>query len=175
MFAQTHGWVDLSLNLPGAAILSDVQFIGDEGWIAEHRFDGSSRIYYTPDGGVSFSAHSIPAGSGLVQSLFMRSATEGYAVTGGNSNHKVLHTTDARNGGWHVITNAPVSLYSVTFPPAPAATGYACGGSGRVYAITGETMTESALTYPVGDTFTGISFPVSADEGWVIGGTTIRH
>jgi len=55
-FSQQFRWIDLSANIPEKGGLSDVVFIGDTGWIS----GGNGKVYYTTDGGQSFTIHNLP-------------------------------------------------------------------------------------------------------------------
>jgi photosystem II stability/assembly factor-like uncharacterized protein len=65
----------------------------------------------------------------------------------------------------------PSSVKARSFPPS-GSTGYCCGGNGRILSIAGTTVNLDTII--TGATLTSISFPVS-DEGWVCGGTAVRH
>jgi hypothetical protein len=64
-------------------------------------------------------------------------------------------------------------LYSISFPPLPDTSGYICAGSGgKVCRVTGNTV---IIEFTTPATLTSIVFPVNSNEGWVCGGTVIRH
>jgi photosystem II stability/assembly factor-like uncharacterized protein len=170
--AQQYGWIDLSANIPDSNMvnknLSDICFIGQEGWIA-----GSydvAKVYYTPDGGQTFISQSLPANSGNVaMSICMRTPQDGYLVT---NTGRVLHTADGGNQ-WITIATGLGLLYSISFPPLPDTSGYICAGfGGKVCRVTGNTIT---IEFTTPATLTSVVFPVNSTEGWVCGGTVIRH
>ena len=144
--------------------LTDVHFIGNEGWIT----GGNGKLYHTTDGKQTFSIQTLPAPAGISNSVFIRSLTEGYAVT---STGRVFYASNPVSGNWTLISGSPsVALFSIHFPPS--GTGYTCGNSGRIYSVTSSAVALDT-TY-TGATFTSIVFPVST-QGWVCGGTAIRH
>jgi hypothetical protein len=49
-YSQQYGWKDISANMPEQGGLSDVHFIGAEGWITE----GNDKMFFTSDDGESF-------------------------------------------------------------------------------------------------------------------------
>jgi photosystem II stability/assembly factor-like uncharacterized protein len=170
--AQQYGWIDLSANIPDSNTvyknLSDICFIGQEGWIAGS-FD-VAKVYYTPDGGQTFTSQSLPANSGNVaMSICMRTPQEGYLVT---NTGRVLHTADGGNQ-WITIGTGFGLLYSISFPPLPDTSGYICGGSGgKICRVTGSAVT---IEFTTPATLSSIVFPVNSTEGWVCGETLIRH
>ena len=163
--AQTYGWVDWSARIPEQVGLSDVHFIGNEGWIT----GGNGKLYHTTDGGQTFSIQTLPSPAGISNSVFIRSLAEGYTVT---STGRVFYASNPVSGNWTLISGSPsVALFSVHFPPS--GTGYTCGNSGRIYSVTSSAVAlDTALSG--NPTLTSIVFPVST-EGWVCGGNTIRH
>jgi photosystem II stability/assembly factor-like uncharacterized protein len=168
--SQQYGWIDLSANIPASVNnIRDAFFIGEEGWISGG-YSSQVTIYHTSDGGQSFTSQNVPAGSGNeALSIFMRSPLEGYMVT--NTGH-ILKTADGGNN-WSTIGTGMGLLYSVSFPPLPEPTGYACSGNGSVYKITGSViMQDHHLT---GASYYSVCFPLNSDEGWVCGGTVIQH
>jgi len=127
-------------------------------------------MYHTSNGGQSFMPQTVPAGSGNeALSIVMRNLLEGYSVT--NTGH-ILRTTDGGNN-WSTIGTGMGLLYSVSFPPLPEATGFACSGNGSVYKIAGTTITQEL--HVTGASFYSVCFPQNSDEGWVIGGTVLQH
>ena len=170
--SQQYGWIDLGANIPDSNTvqknLRDVCFIGQEGWIAGQY--NEAKVYYTPDGGLTFTSQSFPANSGQAcQSVFMRTPQDGYAVT--NTGH-ILKTTDGGTN-WSTIGTGMGLLYSISFPPLPEPSGYVSSGNGWVYKITGSTIVQEL--HLIGASFYSICFPQNSDEGWVCGGATIRH
>ncbi len=75
--AQTYGWVDWCVHIPEQVGLTDVHFIGNEEWIT----GGNGKLYHTTDGGQTFTIQTLPSLAGISNSVFIRSLTEGYAVT----------------------------------------------------------------------------------------------
>ncbi|MCX6251463.1 MAG: YCF48-related protein [Bacteroidetes bacterium] len=172
-FAQQYGWIDLSPNIPDSnniyKSLRDVYFIGQEGWISGGYYT-DAKIYHTSDGGLTFTSQPLPANTlGNGMSIAMRSLQEGYFVT--NNGH-VLRTLDGGNS-WMTIGTGLGLLYSISFPPLPDTSGYICAGSGgKVCRVTGNTVT---IEFTTPATLTSIVFPVNSTDGWVCGGTVIRH
>jgi photosystem II stability/assembly factor-like uncharacterized protein len=162
--AQTYGWVDWSARIPEQVGLTDVHFVGNEGWIT----GGNSKLYHTTDGGQTFTIQTLPSPAGISNSVFIRSLTEGYTVT---STGGVFYASNPVSGNWTLISGAlGVALFSIHFPPS--GTGYACGNSGEIYSVTSSSV---GLDATIGSaTFTSIVFPAST-QGWVCGGATIRH
>lgn len=163
--SQAYGWMDWSSHLPETGGLTDVHFLGNQGWVT----GGFEKVCYTPDGGQTFSVQNLPSGAGISNSVFVRSASEGYLVT---STGKVLYSTDPANGNWTVIASPGGTLYSIHFPPS-GVTGYACGNSGRIYRVTSSSVEMDTTISTV--IFTSVVFPVSFDQGWVVGENTLRH
>ena len=170
-----QGWTNISANLPPSVTqVNDAFFIGDTGWITGMTTGLVNFVGYTTDGGNSFTLQNFPANSGLIQQIFMRSTHEGYCVTSRTSiGVNVYHSTDPQNGGGTLMPGSPgVSLYGISFPPLPDTIGYCSSGAGDVYRIGTHVTFDAHIT---SDALTSICFPVSSDEGWVLGGTTIRH
>jgi photosystem II stability/assembly factor-like uncharacterized protein len=169
--AQQYGWIDLSAGIPDSStILHDAFFIGQEGWISGGIYPGNAQVYYSSNGGQNFITQNIPSGSGdWGMNIFMRSPEEGYLVT--NTGH-VLRTIDGGNG-WITIGMGMGLLYSVSFPPLPELSGFVCSGNGSVYKITDSTVVQDF--HLIGASFYSVCFPLNSNEGWVIGGTVIRH
>jgi photosystem II stability/assembly factor-like uncharacterized protein len=167
--AQQYGWIDLSAGIPDSNVtMKDIHAIGQEVWIA-HGNNPNSVVYYSSDGGQSFIPQTVPDNSGMGMNVFMRSSLEGYLVS---NTGRILRTLDGGNN-WTTISAVGGSLYSVSFPPLPEPTGYTCGSSGRIFSITDSTVTlDHAVT---GATFYSIVFPVNSNEGWVCGGTAMKH
>jgi photosystem II stability/assembly factor-like uncharacterized protein len=169
LLAQQYGWIDLSDNIPDSNVtMKDIHAIGQEVWIA-HGNNPNSVVYYSSDGGQSFIAQAVPANSGMGMGVFMRSSLEGYLVS---NTGRILRTLDGGNN-WTTISTVGGSLYSISFPPLPEPTGYTCGSSGRIFSITNSTVTLDHVV--TGATFYSIVFPVNSTEGWVCGGTAVKH
>ncbi len=180
-FSQEYGWKDISGNIPDfpydtvynnygdtiVALLTDVFFINDnEGWITTyHANNDTAAILHTTDGGQTFEVQIT-----LFQcnAIHMLNENEGYA--GGKSGF-VYRTTD---GGENWIHHGSISttLTDISFPPS-GNTGYACGMNGNIWSIdnTGVNKMLSNINGDLG----GISFPMSSEEGWVVGGDVLRH
>jgi photosystem II stability/assembly factor-like uncharacterized protein len=169
--AQQYGWIDLSANIPDSStLLHDAFFIGQEGWISGGIYPGNAQVYYTSNGGQNFIAQNIPSGSGdWGMNIFMRSPEEGYLVT---NTGRVLRTTDGGNS-WITIGMGMGLLFSISFPSLPEPSGYISSGNGSVYKITDSTVVQDF--HLTGASFYSVCFPLNSDEGWVIGGTVIRH
>lgn len=167
LFAQQYGWVDLTGNLPHAGEdppdLSDVHFVSDnEGWCS---CSSHAEIYHTTDGGQTFEVQTTTYYTEAIQML---DANEGY--TGGKAG-VVYHTIDGGQN-WPAIGSIGDTLTDFSFPPT-GGTGYACGLNGHISSITPSGVT--LMTSGVPDSLNSISFPVNSDEGWVCGGSIIRH
>jgi hypothetical protein len=162
-FAQQYGWTDISANMPELGGFTDVHFIGYEGWIT----GGNDKIYYTPDGGATFSIQQLPAGSGITSSVFMKNNQEGYAVT---FHGKILHFF---NNEWTTLHEPGGVINSVHFPPN-SDTGYTCGSNGTVWKFTNTFITDISPPANVSN-LQSIYFPVNNSDGKVCGQTTIAR
>ena len=98
------GWTDISANLPEVEVLHDVHAIGDNVWIGGGDFltGGGyvSKLFYRPNAGDSFTVQTVPANSGVIESIFVKNDFTGYAVTNGG---RILYSADARTGNWSTI------------------------------------------------------------------------
>jgi len=161
------GWTDLSDNIPGPSDigLSDVHFIGQEGWISASWPRDSGVVFHTTDGGETFEVQHTRYG---VLSLDMLDTETGF---GCGYEGRVYHTT---HGGdtWPAIGSAGGTTVSIDFPPG-SDTGYCCGLNGNIHRVTPTGVTR--MTSNVNGDLYSISFSVSASEGWVCGGNVIRH
>lgn len=168
---STNVWTDISANLPEAQVLHDVYAIGNNVWIVGGDFMSGggyvSKLFYSPNAGDTFTAQTVPANSGVIESIFVKNDFTGYAVTNVG---RILYSADARAGDWSTIGAVGGLLCSVSFPPS--GTGYACGSSGRIYRIDGTTVDLDTTISTC--TFTSITSPV-AGESWVCGGAAIRY
>ena len=169
-FAQTYEWVDISANLPGDTLivsLSDVSFINDnEGWFSTfHPFPGIGRILHTTDGGATFDVQTTQL---YTNAIYMLNANEGYS--GGWSGFVYRTTDGGLNWAFHGTIGATLS--DISFPPS-GGTAYACGDNGAISSITSSAVTPMNSGVP--DDLSSISFPVNSTEGWVCGGSIIRH
>ena len=162
------GWVDLSDHIPtdSNTVLTDVHFVGQEGWItATWAPRDTGVVFHTTDGGETFEAQQLPYG---VESVHMQSHEVGYAC---GYQGRVYRTT---NGGdtWPAIGSIGTTAASIDFPPG-SDTGYCCGLNGNIWQVTPSGVTR--MTSGVPDGLFSVSFPVSAAEGWVCGGSIILH
>jgi photosystem II stability/assembly factor-like uncharacterized protein len=163
--AQQYGWQDISANVPGDPDFSGVYFVSDdEGWIS---VSSGPEIYHTTDGGETFEIQETSLGTSTA-AIFMIDENEGY--TGGNSGF-IYKTTDGGEN-WNFFGTMLANLADISFPPN-GDTGYACGINGNIWSISNTGVTKMNSGVP--DTQTGISFPVHSSEGWVCGGSIIRH
>ncbi|PKN97206.1 MAG: hypothetical protein CVU43_17580 [Chloroflexi bacterium HGW-Chloroflexi-5] len=165
--AQDYGWQDISANIPQnnefPPDLSDLFFVSDdEGWITS---SSHAEIYHTTDGGKTFE---IQTTLYTCNAIHMLSENIGYA---GGASGFIYKTTD---GGvnWNFLGTMVATLADISFPPN-GDTGYACGINGNIWSISNTGVTKMNSGVP--DTQTGISFPVHSSEGWVCGGSIIRH
>ena len=180
-FAQQYGWVDLTANLPDTNVyggLGKVTFIGEQGWITPKWYSLPRRIFYTSDGGKTFTTQYLPDDAGRISGIFIRNACEGYIITDwdslGNSG-KIFHTTDAPNGNWTLLSElSGTGLMSIGFPPYPDTIGYIGAGAGEVYKIIGNSVVYDGSCQTNYDLI-GIVFPVSSNEGWAAGCMRIHH
>ncbi|MFC1734354.1 YCF48-related protein, partial [candidate division KSB1 bacterium] len=163
--SQTYGWQDISANLPELGGFNDVHFVGKEGWIT----GGNDKIYYTSDEGKAgtFSTLNFPASSGISSSVFMKTATDGYAVTfSGNILHGV-------NNVWTTLYQPGGVFNSVHFPPS-STTGYTCGNNGKIWSFDNSTISDISPSGVVSE-LQSIIFPVDTSDGKVCGETVIRR
>ena len=158
----THGWQNLRNNLPETFGMRDMHFIGQEGWLV----GGCDRVYYTPDGGMSFQIQYLPENSGISNSVFMKSNKEGYVVTGKG------HIIKTDDGGlnWYLLHAPGNVLNSVHFPPA-SNTGFTCGINGTVWSFDDTSITD--VSTPTVSHLKSICFPEDVNEGKVLGETYI--
>jgi len=161
--AQPYGWTDLSANIPGSPNLSGVFFVSDdEGWITS---SSHAEIYHTTDGGKTFE---VKTNLYTCNAIHMLNENVGYA---GGASGFIYKTTDG-GANWNFFGTMVANLAEISFPPN-GDTGYACGINGNIYSISNSGVTKMNSGVP--DTQTGISFPVHSSEGWVCGGSIIRH
>jgi len=161
--AQEYSWKDISANLPGTPDLSNVYFVSDnEGWITS---SSQPEIYHTTDGGQTFEVQTTEF---YTEAIHMLNENEGYAGRG--SGH-VYRTTDGGKN-WIAIGSMGTTLTDITFPPT-GGRGYACGLNGNIYSV--ESKGVKRMTSGVHSTQNSISFPINSEEGWVCGGSIIRH
>ena len=162
-FGAPADWHDLSANIPNqGANLVDIHAIGSEVWICA---DNVPEVYHTTDGGETFETRSVTA---PCLALHMCDRMTGYAGGFGGS---ILRTVDGGvNWTFHGAVGADVK--SIHFPP-DSDTGYVCGFAGAIARLTPSSV-ERIESGVVGE-LTSIYFPLSAAEGWVCGGSEIRH
>ncbi|MCB2207903.1 MAG: T9SS type A sorting domain-containing protein [Bacteroidetes bacterium] len=163
-FSQEYGWIDLSDNLPDNAFpITDIFFLNEnEGWVTA---SSVNEIYHTTDGGLTFETQTTLQPS---QTIYMLNELEGFA---GGQSGAVHHTSD---GGetWSLINNfLPGTIFSMSFPP-DSDTGYICGNDGWVGKINSIHVFDQEKL--VNANLYAISFPAKG-EGWVCGGSIIRH
>jgi len=171
--SQEYGWKDISSNLPdfpGDTILrnlSDVFFVNDnEGWITSNKYgDDISYILHTTDGGETFELQTTLYST---HAIHMLNENVGYA---GGASGLVYRTA---NGGenWIAIGSMSATLADISFPPM-GDTGYCCGINGNIHSIDSSGVTK--MISNVNGHLNSISFPVTSEEGWVCGGSVIRH
>ena len=162
-FSQQYGWKDISENIPTEANLSDVFFVtDDEGWIVSATH---AEIYHTINGGETFD---IQITQFPCTSIHMLNENEGYS---GGHNGRVYRTTDGGEN-WIAIGSMGTTLADIYFPPT-ADTGYACGLNGNIWKVSSSGL-EKMTSYINGD-LNSISFPLSHQKGWVLGGAVIRQ
>ena len=161
------GWTDLSDNIPGPSDidLSDVHFIGQEGWISAGRTVDTGQVFHTTDGGQTFEVQHTQYEA---LSLDMLDTETGFAC---GMYGRVYHTTDGGDT-WPAIGSTGGTTVSIDFPPG-SDTGYCCGFNGNIHRVTPAGVTR--MTSNVNGDLYSISFPVSASEGWVCGGTIISR
>ncbi|HEY1495313.1 MAG TPA: YCF48-related protein [Candidatus Solibacter sp.] len=137
--------------------LTDIQMIGDEGWIAG--FDGV--ILHTSDGGKTWSKQESGVTLSL-ETLYFLDAQNGWAAGWAGL---VLHTVD---GGrkWQVVKvpGATWSLSSITFRNAKD--GWISGFAGQLFHTKDGGATWEAKTAPYSGWLTSIAFD-GANRGWI--------
>jgi len=137
--------------------LTDIQMVGDEGWIAG--YDGV--ILHTTDGGQNWSKQDSSSALSL-EALYFHDNQNGWAVGWSGT---VLHTID---GGkkWQSlkIAGATWSLNSITFTDAQH--GFIVGFAGTLLATSDGGKTWESRKPPVQTWLTSIGFD-SAKRGWI--------
>ena len=164
LFPQTYGWKDISANLRAIAgddaNLIDISCTSDnECWIASLN---RNQVYHTTDGGNTWEALEV---GHVNRSIHMIDNLNGYA-----GDISVSRTTD---GGktWTFIGYMQYPPQDIECPPG-GETCYACGLIASVYRISANTITK--MNVDATANFFSLSFPESADKGWLCGSSTIR-
>ncbi len=159
--------MDLSDNVPAdsGAVLTDVQFIGQEGWISACLSQDSGAIFHTTDSGATFTTQHVGAGC---WSLLMLDTLQGY--TCGMSG--LVHRTTNSGTDWTYHGSVGRTATSIHFPPG-GDTGYCCGLGGEICLVTPDGV--ARMTSGTSEDLRSIWFPVTAAEGWVCGTNTILH
>lgn len=164
-------WADLSDKINavatdcgfGSTDYSDVFFINDNGgWVTSSCV---AEIYHTTDGGETFEVQTTEY---HCNAIHMLNANEGYA---GGASGRVYRTIDGGEN-WIAIGSMGTTLADISFP-STGNTGYCCGINGNIWSIDSNGVTK--MTSGVPDSLDAISFPINSDEGWVCGGSIIRH
>ena len=162
--AQQYGWYVIDpVSIPGTPDFSDVFFTDDNtGWIT---FGNINNISKTVDGGETFEVQTTQLET---NAIYMLNANEGYS---GGASGFVYRTT---NGGtnWNFHGTIGATLTDISFPPS-GGTGYACGFNGAISSITSTIVTP--MNSGVNGNLSSIIFPINSSEGWVCGGSIIRH
>ena len=162
--AQQYGWYVIDpVSIPGTPDFSDVFFTDDNtGWITSGSINN---IFKTVDGGETFEVQTTQL---TTSAIHMLNENEGYS---GGASGFVYRTT---NGGtnWPFHGTIGATLEDITFPPS-GGTGYACGFNGAISSITSTVVTPMNSGVP--DHLSSITFPINSSEGWVCGGSIIRH
>jgi len=162
-FAQQYGWTDISANIPGDPNFSGVFFVSDdEGWITS---SSHAEIYRTTDGGKTFEVQTTLNTCNAIHML-----NENIGYSGGKSGF-IYKTTDGGEN-WNFFGTMVANLADISFPPT-GDTGYACGINGNIWSISNTGVNK--MTSNINGDLHAISFPVNSEEGWVCGGSVIRH
>lgn len=166
------GWENIGGNICSVATpcpsvsytdFSDVSCTSeDECWVSSSCVN---EIYHTTDGGESWEIQHTDYPTDSVE---MRDAQNGYAV---GAEGFVYRTTDG-GAHWTPINSVGRPLWHVSCPPS-GQTCYACGDDGTIVSIEGSTV--SIMDSGVPDNLSSIHFPISSDEGWVVGGSILDH
>ena len=162
--AQQYGWYVIDpVSIPGTPDFSDVFFTDDNtGWITSGSINN---IFKTVDGGETFEVQTTQL---TTSAIHMLNENEGYS---GGASGFVYRTT---NGGtnWNFHGTIGATLTDISFPPS-GGTGYACGFNGAISSITSTIVTP--MNSGVNGNLSSIIFPINSSEGWVCGGSIIRH
>ncbi|MEE4256831.1 MAG: YCF48-related protein [Bacteroidales bacterium] len=166
--SQQYGWTDISTNMPEQGSLSDIHVIGEEVWIS----GGNDKVFYSPDGGVTFLIQDIPpqpGNAGITSSIYMKNKDEGYVVTYSGE----INKTDDGGTNWYLLHNPPGGLTSVHFPPN-SNTGYTCGWGGKIWSFDDHSITDLSVEGLTADLLS-IMFPEDTLEGKLCGDSSIRR
>jgi photosystem II stability/assembly factor-like uncharacterized protein len=168
--AAACGWTDISATLPttaqGNTAMLDMHFISDdEGWIVQ---GGTSYIYHTDDGGVTWETLSTPAdATNGINAIHMLSATEGYIAA---QNGKIYRTTDGGDN-WTALGSMGGTPLDIDFA-AGSDTGYVCGYGGKIFNVISTGIASMATGLSVN--LSSISM-TSEGQGWACGEDAIVH
>lgn len=169
---RAYGWTDISAPLlKFATSFSDVEFIGDAGWLASSMFP---EIYHTTDGGTTWEVQTIETGY-VVNGIAMRSVSEGYAIAQNGSSGRLFRTTDS-GAHWGSLGSTGTVPRAIDCPPSGGSC-FMVGDSGKFIKVTGTTLTPY-LTNGSSNLATHlkyVSFPVDDTAGWWGGGPIIRR
>jgi len=165
--AQQPSWHDISAYIRAVAgentDFSDISCTGpNECWVSS---SNKPHIYHTTDGGHTWEVQDIEYS---INALVMRDSQNGYA---GGEYGRVYRTTDGGHT-WTAIGSIGQTLTSISCPPEGDSC-YCCGDNGTIYGITGATA--FPMESGVVDHLHYINFPLTSSEGWVVGGSIIRH
>ncbi len=152
-------------GIEGTPSFSDVYFVNENtGFITS---SSDANIFKTVDGASTFSSATTDY---TTNAIHMINGTNGFS---GGSSGFIYNTTD---GGlnWPFFGTMVSTLADISFPPK-GDIGYACGINGNIYAITTSPNSVTKMTSGVPDTLSSLTFPVNSNEGWVCGGSIIRH
>ena len=165
---RAYGWTDISAPLLRYATdFSDMEFIGDDGWLASSMFN---EIYHTTDGGQTWETQTIEAGY-IVNGIAMRSLSEGYAIAQNGSSGRLFRTTDG-GAHWSSLGSTGTVPRAIDCPPSGGSC-FLVGDSGKFIKITGTTLTPYLTNVATNLTF--VSFPLDDTAGWWGGGAIIRR
>ncbi len=148
-------------GIPNSLVLTDLHVINSKLWIST---SGANNIYHSSNSGSNFTGQTTYRSS---NSIVMLNETEGYI---GGSSGVVHHTV---NGGttWTMGTTfLPSTIRSID--ASPDGTVHCVGDSGWVGNVTSSGVTNTSKL--VNSNLYAVSFPING-EGWLCGGSIIRH
>lgn len=169
---RAFGWSDISAPLLRYATdFSDVEFIGEEGWLASSMFN---EIYHTTDGGQTWEIQTIEAGY-VVNGIAMRSLSEGYAIAQNGSSGRIFRTTDS-GAQWTSLGSTGTVPRAIDCPPSGSSC-FLVGYSGKFIKVTGAILTPylTSGSSNLGTELDFVSFPLDDTAGWWGGGSIIRR